>query len=114
MSDLIDALTDGLIRREEEVGSTIVFAGDTYPCSSGSLNGDKLLSQGGFRMTSALTVILRLDLIPDGKVKPAENHSVIYTSRPDGTPVTMRVSSTELVYDSILILKLENQYQGAA
>lgn len=111
MSELVDTLIDSLLEREADVGSTITWAGSDYPCSGGAELGGKTLSEGGFRLSSQVPIVLRTAVFSDQNTRPREKQILIYKSSPTALAKTLRIDAATLLYDSILVLDCNDPSQ---
>lgn len=107
----MDLLLDGLIEREEDIGATITWAGETYACSAGALVGGKTIEAGGFRCQNNLQIVVRTSLFASGL--PQEKQTLSYTAEPDAAAVTLRIDAITKIGSSALQLECNNPSQGA-
>ncbi len=112
MNEYAQTLIDGLMEVEEVVGATITWAGTTYPCSHGTVVGGKLLGEGGYRTTAAVTLAVRTSLF-SGQGLPASKQTISYKNNPDATAVTLNINSITNIYGEILTMECDDPNQGA-
>lgn len=113
MSELVDTLIDGLIDREQEIGSRINWAGQDMACSGGSSKEGKMLDIGGFKPNAAVTIVLRVSLLEAGSGLPKSKQSLVYASSPGAPTRSLRIDAVNTLYNSILVLECNDPSQGA-
>ena len=113
MNEVTEILLEGLKERESQIGSALIWAGKRLPCSGGAELGGKLLQAGGYRVTAAVPLVLRLAVLPDGIGRPQEKQTLSYFSVPGAAGRSLRIDSVTVLYDAVLVLECEDPRQGA-
>jgi hypothetical protein len=111
MNPIAEALTDGLMAREQEVGASIHWSGTDYPCSGGEQAGDKVLGYGGYTPGTDVTIIARASVF--AQAWPEEEQDLIYKSTPEADPVSLRFKSRTVLHDEILIFECYDPAKGS-
>ncbi|MDD5351279.1 MAG: hypothetical protein PHQ12_13800 [Chthoniobacteraceae bacterium] len=110
MDDATQCLLDGLTEFEA-VGALATWSGADFPCCGGTELGGKLLESGGFRLTAAVTLVIRLSLF-DGGASPQEKQRIVYTSVPGATARALRIDTRTIFRNALLILECNDPAQG--
>ncbi len=112
MNEFAATLIEGLLDVEKEVGATLNWAGTDYPCSHAAVQGNKSLTEGGFRVTAQVTLNVRTVLFPEGVGWPSEKKLISFKNSPDATPKPLRIDGVTPVYNEILVLECNATGQG--
>ena len=112
MDAATQCLIDGLTEFETSAGAVATWAGADFPCCGGPELGGKLLESGGFRLTAAVTLVLRLDLFAGG-ASPQEKQRINYTSVPGATVRPLQIDTRTIFRNALLILECNNPDQSA-
>ena len=113
MSDTIDSLLDALLEREADLGATIVWGGSSYPCAGGSDFAKAILTPGGFKETTALTIVVRIGSFPGGVGFPAAKQTLSYLCAPGATGRSLRIEAVTQALGVFLVLNCIDPAQGA-
>lgn len=109
---IADHITAGVKQREIDVGATITWASQTFPCSGGALFGGKSITAGGLRTVAQLTIVVRLEHFAGGSA-PAEKQLISYQATPASAPVTLRIDSATTALGALLVLECNDPNTGA-
>jgi len=105
-------LTTGLKQREADFGARFEWNGAEYPCSSGILNSEKKITDGGFSTGADVVLTIRTALFPGAR--PAENHNCRYKPSPTAAWQLLRIESIVTPPgDAYLQLACNGRHQGA-
>lgn len=113
MIEIIDRLTDGLLDREADTGSTVSWNGQTVPCSGGAARDGKTLDFGGFKLNAAVVLVVRISILDPTKGLPALKQTVQYLSAPSGPTQSLRLENLTIIYNAILVLECNDPNQAA-
>lgn len=95
---------------EEVTGATIVWKGQTYPCTGGAEARGKKLDMGGFQLHSDCPIVVRLAVFGNEGV-PVPKQTVIFTSGPEVDGKTWRIDEARTVLGAALALECNDPTQ---
>ena len=119
MSDILppinpkQALIDAMLLLEDELDTTLTWAGVEVPCV-GSLESDgKKLDVGGFKLFADVRIKVRTGAFPQGIGLPQSEQTVLYKRGLNADPVKLRIEHIDRYWDVALMLYCNNPNQGA-
>lgn len=113
MSDIIDTLTDGLLDREADTGSTFTWSTQTVPCSGGASKEGKSLDFGGFKFNADVVIVVRIGALDPTKGLPIQKNQVSYVSAPSAPARSLRIDSITTLYNALLVFECNDPNQAA-
>src|SRR5438105_10014755 len=87
------AILDGMMILEEQLGTTITWAGQEFPCVGVTEDGGKRLDLGGFKLYADVRIKIRTGVFPPGTGLPQEKQTLLYKRGPDAEPIKLRIDS---------------------
>lgn len=112
MNEITELIIDGLLEREQAVGSIVTWAGQEIPCSGGDSLEGKVLDLGGFRLNARVVLVVRIAALdPDGG-RPLPRQSMRYISEPCAPAKALRVDTVTTLYNEILVLGCNDPNDG--
>lgn len=111
----------GLRNTEGEIGATVTWNGETYPCTGGPEDDGSRIDEGGFRLESKVIIAIRCELFNVGPFSsgedplpmPQEKQTVSYKRSFSSTPKTYRIDAITNYGDAFLELNCNDPSQGA-
>lgn len=113
LGDVVRIQLEGLLLSESSMRTSIIWAGEEYPCTGGPEFGGKKIDEGGWRMRARLKIKVRVEVFPDGINIPQEKQTLQYKRNADADPVTYRIDSITNHYGAILELECNHPSEGA-
>jgi hypothetical protein len=112
MDEGTQMLCDALKENEASVGSLVLWAGGTYPCTGGPEFDNKKFGIAGYMPMADVTLVVRLAALPAGVSLPAENQQIAYKSVPEADAVPLKLSSATLFRKAILLIQCDAVGRG--
>jgi len=113
MSAITEALLDALQERETDIGATINWAGDDFPCAGGVDFARQILTAGGFKTTTNVVIVVRVGAFPAGQGVPQPKQNLVYTSAPGAAARPLYIDSTTPAMGVFLVLNCIDRSQGS-
>lgn len=109
----LDLALQGLMVSEENIGATIEWNGETYPCTGGPEFGGKMIDEGGFRLNAKVRITVRCEIFNDLNSLPQEKQTILYTRSPNSSAKRYRIDAITNFADAYLELNCNDPAQGA-
>jgi len=106
-------MLEGLALSESSLRCSFVWAGAEYPCVGSPEKGGKRLDQGGYRVSSSLTIKVRIIFFPDGIGIPKEGQTILYKRNASAEPVKYRIVGTTNYYGAVLEMECDTPDKSA-
>lgn len=104
VGDQVAIQLEGLVLSEQSLRTSIIWAGEEYPCTGGPEFGGKRIDDGGWRAQARLKIKLRVSVFPDGVSIPQEKQRIFYKRNASATPKEYLIDDITNYYGAILEL----------
>lgn len=113
LGEVVEMMTTGLALSESSLRCTLTWAGDEYPCVGGPERSGKRLDQGGYRVSSALTIKVRTVWFPSGVGLPKEGQTIMYKRNATAEPKKYRIVGITDHWGAVLELECDSPEKSA-
>jgi len=113
LSDPRQALIDAMLLMEEEIGASIIWAGQEFPCVAGILSDGKRLDLGGFKLYADAKIKVRTAVFPLGIGQPKPEQTIQFKINSNTDPETFRIYSIDRFWDVAILMHCVHPDQGA-
>jgi hypothetical protein len=107
-----DGILAAIYDLELDTQGTVTWAGQTYPCAGGVEFSKQLLTEGGFKLSADVQIMVRASLFAGG-AQPADKQTIIYVSGPGSPPNRLKIDCVDQFYGVALLLNCNHVAQGA-
>lgn len=111
----IELILEALLLSEADIGATITWKGESYPCTAGPIFGGKRLDEGGWRSQARCTIKVRTAVFHDGNEgdQPEEKQMLQLIPSPNFDPVPFRIETINKYHGYVLEIQCEDLNRGA-
>lgn len=113
LGDVVRIQLEGLLLSEASMRTSIIWAGEEYPCVGGAEFGGKKITDGGWRMHARLKIKVRVEVFPDGINIPQEKQRIFYKRNASAEPKEYLIDDITNYYGAILELNCCHPNEGA-
>ena len=109
----VEIMLEGLALSESSLRCSFTWAGDDYPCTGSPEKSGKRLDQGGYRVSSSLTIKARIIVFPSGIGIPKEGQTILYKRNASAEPVKYRIVGITNYYGAVLEMECDSPDKSA-
>jgi hypothetical protein len=113
LGDVVALQLESLALSESSMRTSVLWAGDEYPCVGGPEFGGKRIGDGGWRLHAKLKIKVRVEVFPAGIGIPQEKQLIQYKRNASAEPRTYRIDAITNFYGAILELECVDPHEGA-
>lgn len=113
LGDIVRIQLEGLALSESSMRTSLIWAGEEYPCTGGPEYSAKKVSEGGWRLGARLKIKVRVEVFPDGVSIPQNKQTIFYKRNASADPKEYLIDDITNHYGAILELNCVHPNEGS-